>query len=130
MNGTPNLDPAAMERLQKLGGEAFVGKMIDLFVDYAGGKVVAARQAQAAGNLTGVAEAVHPIKSSAGNVGARRVQELAQRIEQLARQGRGDGLGALVDELEEAFAAVKAELMQKKPSSPLPPASPAAKGSA
>ena len=116
MSESQHLDPAALERLNKLGGAAFVGKMIELFVDYAGGKVVAARQAQVAGNLAGVADAVHPIKSSAGNVGAHRVQELALRIEQLAKQGQGEGLGALVGELEQAFAAVKVELVEKKSS--------------
>ena len=114
MSESQNLDPAALERLQKLGGDAFVAKMIGLFVDYAGGKVATARKAQAEGNLTGVHDAVHPIKSSAGNVGACRVQELAQRIEQLASQGQGDALGALIAELEAAFAAVKVELEQKK----------------
>ena len=116
MSENQNLDPAALERLHKLGGDAFVGKMIGLFLDYAGGKVAAARQAQAEGNLAAMQEAVHPIKSSAGNVGARRVQELAQQIEQLARQGQGDKLAALTGELEAAFAAVKVELTQKKSS--------------
>lgn len=116
MNETRNLDPAAMERLQRLGGDAFVGKMIELFMDYVGGKVVAARQAQVAGNLGGVQEAAHPIKSSAGNVGACRVQELAQQIEQLAKQGQGEALPALIGELETAFDAVKAELTEKKQS--------------
>ncbi|MEY4386340.1 MAG: Hpt domain [Verrucomicrobiota bacterium] len=114
MNESRNLDPAAMERLRKLGGEAFVSKMVQLFVDYAGEKVAAARQAQAAGNLSGVADAVHPIKSSAGNIGACRVQELAQRIEQLAKQGQGESAGLLVGELEAAFACVKTELLQRR----------------
>jgi two-component system, sensor histidine kinase and response regulator len=114
MNETRNLDPVAIERLRRLGGDVFVGKMIDLFVDYAEGKVIAARQAQVAGNSGGVQEAVHPIKSSAGNVGACRVQELAQQIEQLAKQGQGDTLPALIGELEAAFAAAKVELTRNK----------------
>jgi len=119
MNETRNLDPVAMERLQRLGGDAFVGKMIELFLSYAGEKVVAARKAQVAGNLGGVQEAVHPIKSSAGNIGACRVQELAQQIEQLAKQGQGDALPALIGELEKAFDVVKRELTAKRQ----PPAS-------
>jgi HPt (histidine-containing phosphotransfer) domain-containing protein len=114
MSETPNLDAAALERLQRLGGAAFVAKMIELFVDYAGGKVAAARAAQAAGNLAGVQEAVHPIKSSAGNVGARRVQELAQQLEQLAREGQGGAVPGLLLELENAFAAARTELERQK----------------
>jgi len=124
MNETRSLDPAALERLHRLGGEVFVGKMIELFVDYAGGKVAAARQAQVAGNWGGVQEAVHPIKSSAGNVGACRVQELAQQIEQLAKQGQEDALPALIGELEMAFDAVKVELTQRRSSPPSPAANP------
>ena len=116
MSENRNLDPAALERLHRLGGEVFVGKMIDLFIGYAGEKVAAARQAQAAGNLIGVQEAVHPIKSSAGNIGACRVQELAQQIEQLAKQGQGDALPGLIGELAAAFAAVEVELTRKKSS--------------
>lgn len=114
MSELKNLDPAALKRLRRLGDEAFVRRMIDLFVDYAGAKIVEARAAYAAGNTGGVEKAVHPIKSSAGNVGAVQVQELATRIEELARQGQAGALASALDELEEAFLAVKPELEGKK----------------
>jgi len=100
--------------LQRLGGDEFVGKMIDLFLGYTAEKLAGAQQAQTAGNWVGVADAVHPIKSSAGNVGARRVQELAAQIEQLGRQSQGGTLPGLIAELETAFAAVKTDLEQTK----------------
>jgi HPt (histidine-containing phosphotransfer) domain-containing protein len=112
---TQNLDPAALERLQRLGGDGFVVKMIELFLEFAGGKVVAARRAQSAGDLAGVANAVHPIKSSAGNVGACRMQILARKIEELARQGQAGPLDDLVAEMEQAFVAAKAELERRQP---------------
>ena len=112
MNESPPVDPAALERLHRLGGAEFVGKMIALFLSYTAEKVAAARAAQLAGDLAGVANAVHPIKSSAGNMGATRVQELAQRLETLARHRQGDAVPALVGELEQAFAAVQPELEQ------------------
>ena len=114
MSQLPNLDPAALQRLQRLGDNAFVCKMIDLFLEYSGQKVVEARAAQVAGNLTGVEKAVHPIKSSAGNVGARRIQELALQIEELARQGRVETLAASLTDLEQACALVKPELEEKR----------------
>ena len=79
-NKTHPLDPAAIERLCRLGGEKFAGEMIDLFGSFGGKKIAEARQARQTGNLTALAEAVHPLKSSAGNVGAVRVQELAAQI--------------------------------------------------
>jgi HPt (histidine-containing phosphotransfer) domain-containing protein len=88
--------------------------MIDLFLDYAGKRIAEARAAQAAGNFAGVEQAMHPLKSSAGNVGAGRIQALATRIEELAEQGQGEALAALLSVLEQAFAAVKPELEENK----------------
>jgi HPt (histidine-containing phosphotransfer) domain-containing protein len=114
MNETINLDPAAVERLQRLGGNEFVTKMIDLFGSYATEKLALARKALDAGDFARLADAVHPIKSSAGNVGARRVQELARQIEELGRASKPELLPGLLAELEAAFAAAKSELEQLK----------------
>ena len=114
MSESRNLDPAALERLQRLGDSAFVCKMIDLFLDYAGKKIAEARRAQAAADLPGVQKAVHPIKSSAGNVGACRIQELALRLEDLARDGQAEAIAVSLSELEQAFAEVKPELEARR----------------
>lgn len=101
------MELAAIERLRKLGGDDFVGQMIDLFLEYSGAKIAEARRAGAAGDFLGVAKAVHPIKSSAGNIGAGQVQALAAQLEQLARQQSGEELNRLLGELESAFTAVR-----------------------
>ncbi len=127
MEEAKNLNPDALQRLHRLGDNAFVIKMIDLFIEYAGTKVAEACAAQAAGDLEGVQRAVHPIKSSAGNVGACRVQELAQRIEDLAQHGPSERLAAMLPALEQAFEAVKHELAARRDSLS-PPAEPGATG--
>lgn len=111
------MELAAIERLHKLGGKEFVGQMIDLFLEYAQTKIAEARKAGAAGDFAGVAKAVHPVKSSAGNVGAKRVQELAAQLEQRAKQQRGEDVNRLLAELETAFAETKPglEAEKKKP---------------
>jgi HPt (histidine-containing phosphotransfer) domain-containing protein len=116
MNPPCQLDPAALERLRRLGGDAFVLKMTDLFLSYGGQKIEEGRQALEAANLAGVAAAVHAIKSSAGNVGASVVQDLARRIEQLALQSQGDSLPGLMQELELSFARTKLELESRRQS--------------
>ena len=108
------LDPAALERLRRLGGDEFAGKMAELFLSYTAQKLAEARQALADGKPAAVAKAVHPIHSSAGNIGAGRVQELATRIESLAIDAPGDSLAPLVSELAEAFEAVKLALDEQK----------------
>jgi HPt (histidine-containing phosphotransfer) domain-containing protein len=113
MSERSNLDPAALQRLQRFGDSAFVCKMITLFLEYADQKILEARAAHTAGNLAAVEKAVHPIKSSAGNVGARRIQELALQIEEHAREGQAEAIAAGLTDLEQAFAAVKPELEEK-----------------
>ena len=107
MSETDTLNPAALERLVKLGGDKFASDMVTLFLSYGGSKVAEARQVQQSGNLAGVADAVHPLKSSAGNVGATRVQALATSLEEAAKAGKADQVTAQMDELEQAFAEVK-----------------------
>jgi len=116
MSEPPNLDPAAIERLLRLGGREFVVKMIDLFFSYATEKIAEAQKAQAGSDWAALAKAVHPIKSSAGNVGASRVQGLAQRIESLARAAQAGELGGLVDQLTRSLDAAKLELEVKRKS--------------
>ncbi len=114
MNEAGPLDLSALERLRRLGGDAFTCKMMELFRDYGTAKLGEARQALSAGDLPAVAKALHPLKSSAGNVGANRVQELAAQGETLARQPHNDALAATLVELEGAFAAAVSALDQQK----------------
>ena len=114
MNAPNSFDPAAIERLLKLGGPKFTLEMIDLFGSYGGKKVAEARSARQVGNLTALAEAAHPLKSSAGNVGAIRVQELAAQVESSAREQNAELADAQLNELERAFAEAKLFLETEK----------------
>ena len=104
MNESSAFNPAALERLCRLGGDKFAGEMIDLFSSYGAKKIGEARQAQQTGNLVALAAAAHPLKSSAGNVGAVRVQELAAQVESSAQELKAEQAGALLSELARAFA--------------------------
>jgi two-component system, sensor histidine kinase and response regulator len=107
MSEEKSFNPEAIQRLLKLGGPKFTLEMIELFGSYCGKKLADARQASDAGNLKALAESVHPLKSSAGNVGALRVQALAESVEMLAREGKLEPAGVKLAELEQAFAEVK-----------------------
>ena len=95
----------ALERIAKLGGEGLVRKMIDAFLENAERRVGAAREVLDSGALDAVARAAHSLNSSAGNVGATRLMELAREIE-----GRSRELETLVAELPEALAETGAYL--------------------
>jgi CheY-like chemotaxis protein/HPt (histidine-containing phosphotransfer) domain-containing protein len=98
-----------VEQLRKLGGDSFAAEMIGVFLEYVARKIAQGREAYAAGDLVGVENAVHPIKSSSGNVGARQIQELAVRIEDLARNRQSEALGPLLVEIDSAFGLAKPE---------------------
>lgn len=111
MNPDESLDPAALTRLHRLGGGAFVREMIDLYLDYAPGRIAAAQAALAVGDLTALGQAVHPLRSGSGNLGAMGMVALAQRIEQAAFNREPIPLEPLVAELAAAFTVVRAGLV-------------------
>jgi len=106
------VDSQVVEKLLALGGPEFARQMFDLFFQYAPEKIAQAHGAAAAGDWEGVEMAVHPLKSSAGHVGACRLQALARQIEGLARARQGETIPALLKELDDAYAQVKPLLEQ------------------
>ena len=121
MSESSAFNPAAIERLFKLGGQKFTLDMIEMFGSYGEKKLVEARQARQAGDLVKLAAAAHPLKSSAGNVGAVRVQELAAQVELFAEEQKAELAGAQLDELERAFAEAKTFLESEKTKLVKPP---------
>ena len=114
MSAELTLDVAALEKLMRLGGKEFVTQMTDLFMSYVPQKLAEARSASQAGDLAGVQKAVHPIKSSAGNIGAQPLRELATQIEHLAIDQCREPIGAKLTELETAYLQVQALLQERR----------------
>jgi len=106
MNDLPLVDPQQMERLQEWGGPQLQRKMIDLFLTHARDRVEEIREGLANADARKAETGAHTLKSSAGNVGASRVQEMAQEAEALAEAGKLEELEAVLPALEEAFDAV------------------------
>jgi len=101
-----------LDQLRKLGGDKFTAEMIEVFLEYTARKIAQGRLAYAEGDLVGVENALHPVKSSAGNIGAARIQELAARIEDLARNREPEPIGSLLMEINDAFISAKPQLEQ------------------
>jgi len=108
------LDHAAIERLRRLGDDAFVRSMIELFFSFVTEKMARAAEACAQGDLVGFANAVHAIKSTAGNAGAVQVQTLASQAEQAARAQDVPSVRALLEQLQQAYAEVAPCLEKEK----------------
>jgi two-component system sensor histidine kinase/response regulator len=106
------IDIQALERLGRLGGQELISKMVALFTSHAESALRDAATGLSSGNFDRVRRAAHSLKSSAGNLGAQRVQDLAGRIEQLAEECSG-GIQPLLTELEDAYLKAKGRLSQE-----------------
>jgi HPt (histidine-containing phosphotransfer) domain-containing protein len=110
MSDLPVLDRAALERLKEWGGDSLPGKMIDIFLGHAPERMAQIREGVASGAARTAEAGAHSLKSSAGNVGALRLQGLLEEMERLAEQGRIAELAGLLPGLESAFGAACQEL--------------------
>ena len=117
MNDGAGLDPAALDRLRRLGDGKFFTQMIDIYLDWSARKLAQARAGEQSGDLEAIESAAHSLKSSAANVGAIQVHDLAERIETLAREKQMDAVVPLLRELAAAMeqAAVRLAEIRNQP---------------
>lgn len=74
------LDPEAIKRLEDWGGPTLARKMVRLFLDTSHERVDQVRKGLS-GDLAVAERGAHSLKSSAGNLGATRLQDLAAAME-------------------------------------------------
>lgn len=103
MNRSPVLDEGQIQRLREWGGTDLQRKMIELFLEHAVVRVHQIREGLASEDLKAAEIGSHTLKSSAGNVGARRLQQLANDAEVLASSGDLEELRKLFPSLESEF---------------------------
>jgi HPt (histidine-containing phosphotransfer) domain-containing protein len=108
MNDEPVLDASALERLRRIGGADLARRMIELYLESAPERVRTLGEAAAAGDVMRVERGSHMMKSSAGNLGAVRLQRTAEALEAAAAAGTIDV--QLVQRLVSEFAASAAAL--------------------
>jgi CheY-like chemotaxis protein/HPt (histidine-containing phosphotransfer) domain-containing protein len=98
-SGDSEIDTTVLSRLSEgTGGDAgFVQELIDQFLTDAPQLVVAARNALKSGNVDDLRRAAHTLKSNAATFGARRLADSSRAVEEAARNGRRETIGALVD---------------------------------
>jgi CheY-like chemotaxis protein/HPt (histidine-containing phosphotransfer) domain-containing protein len=117
--GEPAVDTSVLARLsnEDLGGDrAFVVELIDLFLEQAAAMLADLQTAANAGDQQEIARIAHTLQSSAGNLGARRLQRLCADAEVAGMPGAigedGAAAGAvdgLTAELHRVLDALRAE---------------------
>lgn len=116
MTSEPPLRLEAIERLRRMGGAQLVRRLIEMFLANGPDRIRILLEAVAAGDAAGVERSAHTMKSSAGNVGAVRLQEAAEQLESAASAGRIDRavVTRLVREHEASVAALRT-LLEEQP---------------
>ena len=110
MEDLPLLEVGALERLEEWGGPQMQRRMIEIFLSYTPDRINQIKEGFSRAEASAVEAGAHTLKSSAGNLGATRLQELCEEVERIA-EGRDLGeLDRLLPELEAAYSATRLEL--------------------
>ena len=96
--------------LSNMGGDEFRDDIVGIFLDNVPETLRRAAESERNGDLAGVVYAARSLKSSAGDVGAVSLYELARRVEQAAFQGDAAVVARIVGRLDEYFEASKTQL--------------------
>jgi CheY-like chemotaxis protein len=99
----PDRESRAIERLTQLGGEDLVANLVGLYLDQVRERLVAARVAVRAGDVSRLAELAHALRSSSAQLGADDVVGACDEVADAS--DRGDAAGAFA-----SFAALEARL--------------------
>ncbi len=110
----PDLNEEVLDKLGRSYGAKFVNELIGLFLEHVPKNINAALAAEKAGDLVALERSVHSVKSSAGNIGAEVLLDLAGKIEQLASKGRMESIPPLMRRLEAAFSRLCTRLESRK----------------
>ena len=113
-SGPVLFDESAIDRLRSIGGMRLVHELIGIFLANAPQRIESARSGLAKGDIDLVHRSAHSLKSSAGNVGANAMADIASELEQRSSTKDVSALNDLVQRLSSAFEEVKPLLYAHK----------------
>lgn len=97
------VDPSMLARHRRLGGVGLARLLIDIFLTTAPRHVETMRSAAGDQDLGAIRLSAHSLKSTAGNLGAVELYQLADRIEQEAMAGHAALITERIDVLNVAL---------------------------
>ena len=98
----PDLDDAQLDGLMKLMPAARLRAIVEGFLTAAQSRLQRIEACAASGDMVGMAREAHDLKGVSGNFGARRLQHLADRLEQAAKTFDKDEARVLTQEVRRA----------------------------
>lgn len=113
MTGSTGFNRERLADLQRMGNTDFLSEIIKLFLDNAAEKLEAISTASDSTDLRELELHSHALKSSAANIGARQLSEIAAKLEHAAMEGLTDQIVPIVTELQSAYKTAKILLEQE-----------------
>jgi len=95
------LDASILEELRAMAGPEALRETIALFVSGVDKNLAALREQQA--DYKALARTAHSLRGSCAVIGARRMAELGEQLEELARACAGEGIAELILEIESEY---------------------------
>jgi CheY-like chemotaxis protein/HPt (histidine-containing phosphotransfer) domain-containing protein len=116
--GLVSLDDEALGSLRELGGDEFLGEVIDAFLADAPALVATLRSSLDSSNAEELRRAAHTLKSNGATLGAGEFAELCRTLEQRAKSNELDGASELVDRIEQEYRQLEGALSALRSESP------------
>jgi len=108
--GFVSLDDGALANLRDLGGDEFLGEVIDAFRADAPALLETLRHSLESGNAEEVRRAAHTLKSNGATLGAKDFAELCRSLERRAKDGELGDASELVDRIEQEYSLLEEAL--------------------
>ncbi len=107
------LDAEVLARLRSLAeatDASILGQILQAFLDDGTACLQNLRGALENGEAENLRKAAHALKGASGNVGAKRMADISQKLQVLGESGSVEGAAAQVDALEAEFERVQVEI--------------------
>lgn len=106
------LDAGTLDELREsLGGDPeFLGELVDEFLEDAATQLQTLRSAAVSGDADTASRAAHTLKGNGRTFGAGELAALCQQAEAAARASDLDAVVGRIDEIDEEWGRVRAEL--------------------
>jgi HPt (histidine-containing phosphotransfer) domain-containing protein len=110
-DGGLELDAGALGQLRDLGGDEFLGEVIDTFLADAPELIATLCRSLGDGSTEELRRAAHTLKSNGATLGAAEFAELCRTLEQRAKDVELDGASELVDRIEQEYEPLRDALI-------------------
>ena len=116
--GYVSLDDDALQNLRGLGGDEFLGEVIDAFLADAPALMATLRSSLDARQTEELRRAAHTLKSNGATLGAEQFADLCRTLEQQAKEGELEGGAELVERIEQEYQPLENALSALRSESP------------